>query len=60
MLDPMKFTKMHAALPARYHHACFYYLSLILRMNVLHISYAADQLNMLFIDHKIARPASSE
>jgi hypothetical protein len=29
--------------PTRYHHAYFYYLSLILRMNVLHTSYAIDQ-----------------
>jgi hypothetical protein len=47
-------------LPARYHHAYFYCLPLILRMNVLHISYAADQLSILLIDHRVIRPASSE
>jgi hypothetical protein len=30
-------------LPARYYHVYFYRLPLILRMNVLHTSYAIDQ-----------------
>jgi hypothetical protein len=46
--------------PARCHYACFYYLPLVLRMNVLHISYTADQLNILLINHRVARPAFSE